>query len=158
LARLRQGLERVSARVPFYRDKLTGSNITASDIRSIQDLRRLPFTTKDDLRTNYPFGMLAVPLKEVIRIHASSGTTGKPTVVAYPRNDVALWSELMARAYAAAGVTAGDVIHNAYGYGLFTGGLGFHYGAEAIGAAVIPVSGGNTRRQLMIMQDFGSTV
>src|SRR5262245_29537529 len=96
LARLRQGLERVSARVPFYRDKLTGSNITASDIRSIQDLRRLPFTTKDDLRTNYPFGMLAVPLKEVIRIHASSGTTGKPTVVAYTRNDVALWSELMA--------------------------------------------------------------
>src|SRR5262249_16337495 len=138
--------------------KLTGNGIIAHDIGSIQDLRRLPFTTKDDLRANYPFGMLAVSLNEVIRIHASSGTTGRPTVVAYTRNDLSLWSELMARAYAAAGVTTADVIHNAYGYGLFTGGLGFHYGAEKIGAAVIPVSGGNTRRQLMIMRDFGSTV
>src|SRR5215813_4985956 len=158
LARLRQGLDRVSKTVPFYRDRLSSNGISPNDIRSIQDLRRLPFTSKDDLRANYPFGMLAAPLNEVIRIHASSGTTGKPTVVAYTRNDVSLWSELMARTYAAAGVTSSDVVHNAYGYGLFTGGLGFHYGAETIGAAVIPVSGGNTRRQLMIMQDFGSTV
>jgi phenylacetate-CoA ligase len=158
LERLRQGLDRVSTAVPFYRESLNEAGITAGDIRSIQDLGRLPFTTKEDLRDNYPFGMLAVPLKEVIRIHASSGTTGKPTVVAYTRNDVSLWSELMARVYLAAGVTSDDVIQNAYGYGLFTGGLGFHYGAETIGAAVIPVSGGNTRRQLMIMQDFGSSV
>jgi len=127
-------------------------------MRFIDDLARLPFTTKADLRDNYPFGMLAVPLSQVIRIHASSGTTGKPTVVAYTAGDLSLWSELMARVYAAAGVTKDDVVQNAYGYGLFTGGLGFHYGAEAIGAAVIPVSGGNSRRQLMIMQDFGATV
>jgi phenylacetate-CoA ligase len=158
LARLRDGLDRVSSRVPFYRNKLIERGISADDVLSKQDIDRLPFTTKSDLRDNYPFGMLAVPMTEVIRIHASSGTTGKPTVVAYTRNDISLWSELMARAYAAAGVTGDDVIHNAYGYGLFTGGLGFHYGAEAIGAAVIPVSGGNTRRQLMIMKDFGSTV
>ena len=158
LARLREGVERLSATVPFYRENLSGANIKPDSIRSIDDLARLPFTTKADLRDNYPFGMLAVPLSQVIRIHASSGTTGKPTVVAYTAGDVSLWSELMARVYAAAGVTKDDVVQNAYGYGLFTGGLGFHYGAEAIGAAVIPVSGGNTRRQLMIMQDFGASV
>jgi len=158
LASLREGVERLSATVPFYREKLSGANIKPDSIRSIDDLARLPFTTKADLRDNYPFGMLAVPLSQVIRIHASSGTTGKPTVVAYTAGDLSLWSELMARVYAAAGVTKDDVVQNAYGYGLFTGGLGFHYGAEAIGAAVVPVSGGNTRRQLMIMQDFGATV
>jgi phenylacetate-CoA ligase len=158
LERLRAGVERLSKTVPFYRDRLSEAAVTADSIRSLDDLARLPFTTKNDLRDNYPFGLLAVPMKEVIRVHASSGTTGKPTVVAYTRNDIGLWSELMARSYAAAGVTDDDIVHNAYGYGLFTGGLGFHYGAERLGATVIPVSGGNTKRQLMIMRDFGSTV
>jgi len=157
LSRLRAGIERVAKVVPFYRERL-GAHFTADNIRSLEDLTRLPFTTKSDLRDNYPFGLLAVPMRDVIRIHASSGTTGKPTVVAYTRSDIQLWSELMARSYAAAGVTADDVIHNAYGYGLFTGGLGFHYGAEFLGAAVIPVSGGNTKRQLTILRDFGCTV
>jgi phenylacetate-CoA ligase len=156
--RLRAGIDRVSKIVPFYKDKLSEAGVTVDSIRSLEDLDRLPFTTKADLRDNYPFDLVAVPMKEVIRLHASSGTTGKPTVVAYTRNDVALWSNLMARTYAAAGVTADDVIHNAYGYGLFTGGLGFHYGAERLGAAVIPISGGNAKRQLMLMRDFGSTV
>ena len=156
--RLRAGIDRVSRTVPFYKKKLSEAKVTANSIRSLEDLDRLPFTTKTDLRDNYPFGLVAVPMKEVIRLHASSGTTGKPTVVAYTRNDVALWSDLMARTYAAAGVTEDDVVHNAYGYGLFTGGLGFHYGAERLGAAVIPISGGNTKRQLMLMRDFGSTV
>lgn len=158
LERLRTGIDRLSKTVPFYRDRLSKEGVTSASIRSIDDLARLPFTTKSDLRDNYPYGLLAVPMKEVIRIHASSGTTGKPTVVAYTRNDITLWSELMARSYAAAGVTENDIVHNAYGYGLFTGGLGFHYGAERLGATVIPVSGGNTKRQLMIMRDFGSTV
>jgi phenylacetate-CoA ligase len=158
LQRLRDGIERVSKNVPFYKERLAESGVTANDIHSLEDLARLPFTVKSDLRDHYPFGLLAVPMKEVIRVHASSGTTGKPTVVAYTRNDLDLWSELMARTYAAAGATDEDVVHNAYGYGLFTGGLGFHYGAERLGAAVIPVAGGNTKRQLMIMRDFGSTV
>jgi phenylacetate-CoA ligase len=156
--RLRAGIDRMSKTVPFYREKLGEAGVTADSIRSLEDLARLPFTTKQDLRDNYPFGLAAVPMKEVIRAHASSGTTGKPTVVLYTRNDITLWSDLMARTYAAAGVTKDDMIHNAYGYGLFTGGLGFHYGAERLGAMVIPVSGGNTKRQLMIMQDFGTTV
>jgi len=156
--RLRAGIERMSKAVPFYRAKLSEAGVTADSIRSLEDLARLPFTTKRDLRDHYPFGLLAVPMKEVIRLHASSGTTGKPTVVAYTRNDMTLWSELMTRAYAAAGVTEDDVVHNAFGYGLFTGGLGFHYGAERLGATIIPVSGGNTKRQLMLMRDFGSTV
>jgi phenylacetate-CoA ligase len=155
--RLRAGIDRVSKTVPFYRNKLREAGVTADGIRSLDDLNRFPFTTKADLRDNYPFGLVAVPMKEVIRLHASSGTTGKPTVVAYTRNDIQLWSDLMARTCAAAGVTDDDVVHNAYGYGLFTGGLGFHYGAERLGATVIPVSGGNTKRQLMIMSDFGST-
>src|SRR6266850_8361263 len=158
LERLRAGIDRVSKAVPFYKSKLSKAGVTADSIRSLEDLDRLPFTTKADLRDNYPFDLLAVPMKEVIRLHASSGTTGKPTVVAYTRNDITLWSDLMARTYAAAGVTENDIVHNAYGYGLFTGGLGFHYGAERLGATVIPVSGGNTKRQLMIMRDFGSTV
>jgi phenylacetate-CoA ligase len=156
--RLREGIERVSRDVPFYKEKLTRSGVRADDIDSLEDLARLPFTTKSDLRDHYPFGLLAVSMKEVVRVHASSGTTGKPTVVAYTRNDLNLWAELMARAYGAAGATDEDIVHNAYGYGLFTGGLGFHYGAERLGATVIPASGGNTRRQLMIMSDFGSTV
>jgi phenylacetate-CoA ligase len=156
--RLRAGIDRASKMIPFYKNKLHEAGVTADDIRALQDLDRLPFTTKQDLRDHYPFGLVAVPMKKVVRVHASSGTTGKPTVVAYTRNDIALWSDLMARTCAAAGVTEDDVVHNAYGYGLFTGGLGFHYGAERLGATVIPVSGGNTKRQLMIMTDFGSTV
>ena len=156
--RLRAGIERLSKTIPFYREKLREAGVTANSIRSREDLARLPFTTKRDLRDHYPFGLVAVPMKEVIRVHASSGTTGQPTVVAYTRHDIRLWSDLMARTYAAAGVTDEDMVHNAYGYGLFTGGLGFHYGAERLGATVIPVSGGNTKRQLMIMRDFGSTV
>jgi phenylacetate-CoA ligase len=156
--RLQAGIDRMSKTIPFYKKKLSEAGVTADSIRSLEDLDRLPFTTKADLRDNYPFDLVAVPMKEVIRLHASSGTTGKPTVVAYTRNDVALWSDLMARTYAAAGVTDDDVVHNAYGYGLFTGGLGFHYGAERLGAAVVPISGGNTKRQLMLMRDFGSTV
>ncbi|HKE60679.1 MAG TPA: phenylacetate--CoA ligase [Pyrinomonadaceae bacterium] len=156
--RLRACIERVSNSVPFYQAKLRAAGIDANSIQSRRDLARLPFTTKHDLRDHYPFSLLAVPMKQVVRLHASSGTTGKPTVVAYTRNDLELWTEMMARSYAAAGVTEEDVVHNAYGYGLFTGGLGFHYGAERIGAAVIPISGGNTRRQLMLMRDFGSTV
>jgi len=158
LERLRAGIDRLSKTVPFYRDKLRGGRGGPERIRSLDDLVRLPFMTKGDLHDNYPFGLLAVPMKEVIRIQASSGTTGKPTVVPYTRNDIALWADLIARAYAAAGVTEHDVVHNAYGYGLFTGGLGFHYGAELIGATVIPVSGGNTKRQLTLMRDCGSTV
>jgi phenylacetate-CoA ligase len=156
--RLRAGIERLSKAVPFYQEKLRAAGVTANSLRSPEDLARLPFTTKRDLRDHYPFGLVAVPMKDVIRVHASSGTTGQPTVVAYTRHDIRLWSELMARTYAAAGVTDADMVHNAYGYGLFTGGLGFHYGAERLGATVIPVSGGNTKRQLMIMRDFGSTV
>jgi phenylacetate-CoA ligase len=124
----------------------------------LKDLRHLPFTTKIDLRDNYPFGLFAVPMEQVVRIHASSGTTGKPTVVGYTRRDINTWAELMARSLAAAGAHKNDIIHNAYGYGLFTGGLGVHYGAEKLGASVIPISGGNSKRQIVIMQDFGSTV
>src|SRR5262245_57934620 len=158
MERLRAGIERLSTTVPFYQDQLRDAGVTANSIRSRKDLALLPFTTKRDLRDHYPFGLVAVPMKDVIRVHASSGTTGQPTVVAYTRHDIQLWSELMARTYAAAGVTDEDMVHNAYGYGLFTGGLGFHYGAERLGATVIPVSGGNTKRQLMIMRDFGSTI
>ena len=156
--RLRAGIERLSKTVSFYREQLREAGVTANSIRSREDLARLPFTTKRDLRDHYPFGLVAVPMKEVIRVHASSGTTGQPTGVAYTRHDIRLWSDLMARTYAAAGVTEEDMVHNAYGYGLFTGGLGFHYGAERLGATVIPVSGGNTKRQVMMMRDFGSTV
>lgn len=156
--RLRACVDRVSNTVPFYQQKLTEAGVAADSIRSIEDLDRLPFTLKSDLRDNYPFGLFAAPMKDVVRVHASSGTTGKPTVVGYTRNDIEMWSDLMARSFSAAGVTADDIVHNAYGYGLFTGGLGFHYGAERLGATVIPVSGGNTKRQLMIMGDFGSTV
>ena len=158
LKRLRALIEKEYTVVPYYRQKMDDAGVKPSDIKSLQDLRRLPFTTKEDLRKNYPFGLFAVSFERVVRIHASSGTTGKPTVVGYTRRDIDTWAELMARTLSASGAHQGDVVHNAYGYGLFTGGLGAHYGAERIGAAVIPISGGNTKRQIMIMQDFGSTV
>jgi phenylacetate-CoA ligase len=158
LRRLRAVLERVYAVVPFYRSSFQDAGITPADIKTLKDLQRVPFTTKQDLRDNYPFGLFAVPMDNVVRIHASSGTTGKPTVVGYTARDIQTWSELMARALAAGGATRGDIIHNAYGYGLFTGGLGVHYGAERLGASVIPISGGNTKRQIMIMKDFGPTI
>jgi len=156
--RLRQAVEYVSKRVPFYQRKFKEAGIKPEDIHGLDDIGRLPFTTKGDLRNEYPFGMFAVPLEEVIRIHASSGTTGKPTVGGYTRNDLKIWGEVMARTVTSAGVTAKDVAQNAYGYGLFTGGLGFHLGFETVGATTIPVSGGLTERQLMLMEDFGATV
>ena len=156
--RLRGCLERVAGSVPFYREKLGAAGIAPGDIRSPEDLARLPFTVKQDLRDNYPFGLFAVPMDDVARLHASSGTTGKMTVVGYTANDIAVWAGLAARALSMAGVNRGDIIHNAYGYGLFTGGLGLHYGAERMGAAVVPVSAGNTRRQVELAQDFGATV
>jgi len=153
LSRLRQALAR-AALVPQYRNKFAESAIAAGDLRHLGDLRRFPFTTKEDLRQNYPFGMFAVPMNEIVRIHASSGTTGKPTVVGYTRSDIELWSALIARSIRAAGGRPGDKMHVAYGYGLFTGGLGFHYGAEHLGCAVIPVSGGFTERQVQLIADF----
>jgi phenylacetate-CoA ligase len=158
LRRLQTTIQRVYATVPFYRNKFEEAGIRPADIKTLRDLQRLPFTTKQDLRDNYPFGMFAVPMDNVVRIHASSGTTGKPTVVGYTARDIDTWSELMARALVAGGATRGDIIHNAYGYGLFTGGLGVHYGAERLGASVIPISGGNTKRQILIMKDFGPTI
>jgi phenylacetate-CoA ligase len=158
LKRLRALVDRLCSTVPFYKRKLGEMGYKPGDLRTLDDLSRLPFTTKDDLRDNYPFGLFAVPMERVVRIHASSGTTGKPTVVGYTRRDVDTWAELMARTLSSGGTTRGDIVHNAYGYGLFTGGLGAHYGAEKIGAAVIPMSGGNTKRQILIMRDFGSTV
>ncbi len=158
LKRLKNLVERVYGAVPYYRQKMDTQGVKPADIKTLGDLRRLPFTTKEDLRLNYPFGLFAVPFDQVVRIHASSGTTGKPTVVGYTKHDIESWAELMARTLSAGGAHKGDVVHNAYGYGLFTGGLGAHYGAERLGAAVIPISGGNTKRQIMIMQDFGSTV
>jgi phenylacetate-CoA ligase len=158
LRRLRATLERVYASVPFYRKRFEAAGITPNDINTLDDFQQLPFTTKQDLRDNYPFGMFAVPMDNVVRIHASSGTTGQPTVVGYTARDINTWSELMARALTAGGAGRRDIIHNAYGYGLFTGGLGVHYGAEKLGASVIPVSGGNTKRQIIIMRDFGPTI
>jgi len=158
LERLKVTVERVFYNVPHYRRAFQEKGLEPSDIKSLDDLSKLPFTTKDDLRENYPFGMFAVPMSEVVRLHSSSGTTGKPTVVGYTRRDIEVWAELMARALVCGGATRNDIIQNAYGYGLFTGGLGVHYGAERLGASVIPISGGNTRRQVMIMKDFGTTV
>jgi phenylacetate-CoA ligase len=158
LERLKSTLERVYHKVPFYKKMMDEKGLKPSDIRTLDDIRKLPFTVKQDLRDNYPFNMFAVPMEEVARVHASSGTTGKPTVVGYTKNDIANWAGLMARALTMAGTTRGDVVQNAYGYGLFTGGMGIHYGAELIGATVVPISGGNTGRQLLIMQDFKTTV
>ncbi len=158
LRRLQSVAARVYNTVPFYKKRFDEAGVKPDNIRTLDDLRKLPFTYKDNLRDNYPFGMFTVPMDNVVRIHASSGTTGKPTVVGYTARDIQTWSELMARTLMAGGATKGDMIHNAYGYGLFTGGLGFHYGAEKLGASVIPISGGNTKRQVMIMKDFAPTI
>ncbi len=155
--RLQQMIERIYFNVPFYRKKLQEKGIEPGDINSVDQLKDLPFTTKQDLRDNYPFGLFTVPQSEIVRLHASSGTTGKPTVVGYTRNDINMWSEVVARSLTMAGITKNDIIQVAYGYGLFTGGMGLHYGAEKIGASVIPISGGNTKKQLQLMVDFGST-
>ena len=155
--RLRDVVRRVYEHVPFYRNKMQQLGITPNDIHGVEDLHLLPFTEKKDLRNNYPFGLFAVPQSEIVRIHASSGTTGKPSVAGYTSGDIDRWAELMARAMYCANVGKNDIVQVAYGYGLFTGGLGAHYGAERVGASVIPMSGGNTVRQLMLMEDFGST-
>lgn len=156
--RLKNTIDNVYAKVPFYKQKFKEAGLKPSDIKSLKDLSKVPFTVKQDLRDNYPYGMFAVPMSNVVRIHASSGTTGSPTVVGYTKRDIKTWAELMARSLSAGGATSSDIIHNAYGYGLFTGGLGVHYGAEELGASVIPVSGGNTKRQIVIMKDFGPTI
>ncbi len=158
LKRLKSIVRRVYNNVPYFRKKLDTLGLKPSDIKLLDDLQKLPFITKHELRETYPFGLFAKPMKDVVRIHSSSGTTGKPVVAGYTRADLNLWAELMARTLTAGGATAEDVVQNAYGYGLFTGGLGIHYGAEKIGATVIPISGGNTARQLMVMEDFGVTV
>jgi len=155
--RLRDTLNRAYRNVPCYQNKFRALGLVPEDVKSLSDLPLIPFTTKEDLRLNYPYGMFAVPLREVVRIHSSSGTTGKPTVVGYTRHDLNTWSELVARFMTAAGVTEDDIVHIAFGYGLFTGAFGLHYGAERIGASVIPMSSGNTDKQIMIMQDYRST-
>lgn len=156
--RLINTVKRVYHNVPFYREKMQKAGIEPGDIKSIDDLSKLPFTNKQDLRDTYPYGLFAVPMSEVVRIHASSGTTGKQTVVGYTRRDLDTWAEVVARALVSAGGSKESFVQVAYGYGLFTGGLGLHYGAERLGASVIPISGGNTKRQLQIMKDFGTTI
>jgi phenylacetate-CoA ligase len=157
LHRLRATVERCYQTVKYYRDAMDELGVKPRHIQSVADVRLLPFTKKENLRENYPFGMFAVPTDQVVRIHASSGTTGKPTVVGYTRRDVRTWARVMARSLAAAGLRPGDRLHNAYGYGLFTGGLGLHYGAEELGVMVTPISGGQTQRQIMLIQDFEPT-
>ncbi|MGA3057264.1 MAG: phenylacetate--CoA ligase [Candidatus Limnocylindrales bacterium] len=158
LQRLQSVVTRAYDRVALYRTRMDERGLTPVSIASLAEIARLPFTVKTDLRDTYPFGLFASPMEEIVRLHASSGTTGKPIVVAYTQADLDVWTEVMVRSFAACGIHRGDVIQNAYGYGLFTGGLGMHYGGEAMGATVIPISGGNTERQLMVMQDFGVTV
>jgi len=158
LNRLKKTLERAYATVSHFRRKFDAAGVKPKQLTSLDDLARFPFTLKTDLRDNYPFGMFAVPRKEVLRLHASSGTTGRPTVVGYTQADLDLWADLMARSLACAGARPGDIVHNAYGYGLFTGGLGAHYGAERLGCTVVPVSGGGTERQVALLQDFGADV
>jgi phenylacetate-CoA ligase len=158
LERLQDTLARVYTHVPHYTRAFDEAGVHPDDLTSLAELARFPFTTKADLRANYPFGMFAVPRDQVNRVHASSGTTGKPTVVGYTAGDLALWSDLMARSMSCAGVRPGDIVHNAYGYGLFTGGLGAHYGAERLGCTVVPMSGGNTERQIMLLRDFAAAV
>ncbi|HDR46120.1 MAG TPA: phenylacetate--CoA ligase, partial [Geoalkalibacter subterraneus] len=157
LEQLQMTLERVYRHVPCYQKKFLEYGVSPRDLTSLTDLAKFPFTTKEDLRLNYPYGMFAVSLRDVVRIHSSSGTTGKPTVVGYTRADLDNWTELVARMLTAAGVTADDIVHIAFGYGLFTGAFGLHYGAERIGASVIPISSGNTEKQIMIMQDYQSS-
>jgi phenylacetate-CoA ligase len=158
LSRLKNTVERAYNKVPHYKKKLNTAGVKPSDLKSLADLARFPFTTKADLRDNYPFGLFAVPRDQVLRLHASSGTTGKPTVVGYTQGDLNLWSNLMARCLACMGAKPGDIVHNAYGYGLFTGGLGAHYGAERLGCTVIPISGGGTERQVTLLHDFGAQI
>src|SRR5512145_943079 len=157
LERLESTLNRVYLNVPFYRKKFDEAGFNPDDLKSLDDIRKLPLTTKDDLRDNYPYGLFAVPMREVVRVHASSGTTGMSTVVGYTRNDIRTWSHLVARVLTAGGITKDDVVQIAFGYGLFTGGFGLHYGAERVGASVIPASSGNTARQIRIMMDFKTT-
>ncbi|MDD5748423.1 MAG: phenylacetate--CoA ligase [Actinomycetota bacterium] len=158
LQKLRETVRRCEENVPFYRKRFKESGISWKDINSLPDIQRIPFTIKDDLRSGYPFGFFAVSLREIVRIHASSGTTGEPTIVGYTRNDIEQWSELMARSLSAAGVDDSDIVQVAYGYSMLTGGLGFHYGAERVGASVVPMSVGNTKRQVTMMVDLGTTV
>jgi phenylacetate-CoA ligase len=158
LQRLRSTVELAYGRVEHFRRRMEERGLSPRDIQAPSDLARLPFTVKADLRDTYPFGLFACPMEQIVRLHASSGTTGRPIVVAYTQADLEVWKEVMVRAFASFGVHRGDIIQNAYGYGLFTGGLGAHYGGEALGATVIPISGGNTERQIMVMQDFGATV
>jgi len=158
LKRLRSSLKDTYDKVALHRERMKALKVRPQDIRTLEDVRELPFTVKSDLREHYPFGMFARPRAELARLHASSGTTGKPTVVGYTAQDLATWADLMARSMACAGVRRGDVVHNAYGYGLFTGGLGAHYGAERLGATVVPMSGGSTERQVLLIQDFGARV
>jgi phenylacetate-CoA ligase len=158
LRRLQQTVERAYAKVPHVRAKFDAAGVKPAQIRTLADVARLPFSVKTDLRDTYPFGLFAVPREDLLRLHASSGTTGKPTVVGYTKGDLDLWSDLMARSLACMGAKPGDIFHNAYGYGLFTGGLGFHYGAERLGLTTVPVSGGLTERQVMLLQDFGARI
>ncbi len=158
LRRLKKVTHRVFERLPFYKRKFEKNRVHPDQIKSLEDLQKLPFTSKSDLREGYPFGLFTAPLGEIVEFHISSGTTGKPVVNGYTRGDIQIWAEVMARALTCAGTTSKDVVHNAYGYGLFTGGLGTHYGAQLIGAKTIPISGGQTKRQITIMQDFKSTV
>jgi phenylacetate-CoA ligase len=157
LERLKRTVERVYQNVPYYREKLKEAGVEPGDIKTLEDLESIPFTVKDDFRKNYPFGLFASPRKDIVRFHASSGTTGKPTVVGYTRKDMDTWSELIARIVTMAGVTDEDTAQVAFGYGLFTGAFGLHQGLEKVGASVIPMSSGNTEKQIMIMQDFGTT-
>src|ERR1044071_7160468 len=154
LDRLKATLAHAYDHVPHYRRKFDAARVKPGDVKSLADLAKFPFTSKSDLRDNYPFGMFAVPQDRIVRIHASSGTTGKPTVVGYTAKDLDTWSQVMARSMRAAGARPGDKVHNAYGYGLFTGGLGAHYGAERLGLAVVPVGGGMTERQVQLIADF----
>lgn len=156
--KLKTTAQKVYDNVPFYKKAFDEKGVKPQDIKSVDDLKKLPFTVKDDLRQNYPFGLFAAPQEDIVRVHASSGTTGKPTVVGYTARDIKNWGELMARTFTFAGGNKNSVIQIAYGYGLFTGGLGAHYGSETLGALTVPISGGNTKRQIMLMQDFGTTI
>lgn len=158
LTRLQKTVARCYNNSSFYKKKMDEARVKPEDIRTLDDLRRLPFTNKTDLRDNYPFGMFSAPMEEIVRVHASSGTTGKPTTVGYTKNDIEAWSGCTARALACAGAGKNDVVQVSYGYGLFTGGLGLHYGVERLGATVLPISSGNTQRQIMLMQDFGTSI
>jgi len=157
LERMKWSLKHAYENVSFYRERFDEHGVHPDDLKTLADLGKFPFTLKDDLRANYPFGLFAVPREQICRIHASSGTTGKPTVVGYTRNDIDMWADMVARSLRASGTRSGDIVHVAYGYGLFTGGLGAHYGAERLGCTVVPVSGGMTERQVTLIEDFKAT-